>query len=208
SEQVKTQPQASAPVGKVKQPALDTVATQAAVVVVVVPPPRQPAVAQPTPVAQVQQPAEPEPEVVTIMQSVPLAPAVLPAKKRLKEQALADDSSDSAIAATEPMKPGKITQEGIPGVYSPKKVQQMLAEGMSEKFISREKVRRRQRLSKARARILAAQDQQQQGMPISGLENDAYDTAEETTTPEILTKRSAFQAFTNEKSPLIDSSKI
>uniref|UniRef100_A0A915JER0 Uncharacterized protein n=1 Tax=Romanomermis culicivorax TaxID=13658 RepID=A0A915JER0_ROMCU len=51
----------------------------------------------------------------------------------------------------------------------------------------REKVRRRQRLSKARAGRLAAQDQQQQGTPIIGSKNDAYDRAEETTTPEVST---------------------
>uniref|UniRef100_A0A915HH14 Uncharacterized protein n=1 Tax=Romanomermis culicivorax TaxID=13658 RepID=A0A915HH14_ROMCU len=49
SGQVEMQPQALAPVVKGKQTALDTVATQPAVVVVVVPPPMQPAVAQPTP---------------------------------------------------------------------------------------------------------------------------------------------------------------
>uniref|UniRef100_A0A915HNA7 Uncharacterized protein n=1 Tax=Romanomermis culicivorax TaxID=13658 RepID=A0A915HNA7_ROMCU len=68
----------------------------------------------------------------------------------------------------------------------------MLAEGMSEKFtrhLGREKVRRRQRLSKARAHKLAAQDQQQKGTPVTGSENDAYDTAEETTTPEVSTSQ-------------------
>uniref|UniRef100_A0A915IAC3 Uncharacterized protein n=1 Tax=Romanomermis culicivorax TaxID=13658 RepID=A0A915IAC3_ROMCU len=52
SGQVKVQPQAPALVVKVKQPALNTPATQAAAVVVVVPLPTQPAMAKPTPVAQ------------------------------------------------------------------------------------------------------------------------------------------------------------
>uniref|UniRef100_A0A915K3W3 Uncharacterized protein n=1 Tax=Romanomermis culicivorax TaxID=13658 RepID=A0A915K3W3_ROMCU len=68
----------------------------------------------------------------------------------------------------------------------------MLAEGMSGKFIrhfGREKVRCRQRLSKARACRLAAQDQQQQGTPATDSENDAYDTAEETRTPEVSTSQ-------------------
>uniref|UniRef100_A0A915K3C5 Uncharacterized protein n=1 Tax=Romanomermis culicivorax TaxID=13658 RepID=A0A915K3C5_ROMCU len=60
------------------------------------------------------------------------------------------------------MKRGNITQEGIPGVYSPDKVRQMLAE---------------------------AQDQQRQGTHPTGSENDAYNTAEETTTPEISTSQ-------------------
>uniref|UniRef100_A0A915HE71 Uncharacterized protein n=1 Tax=Romanomermis culicivorax TaxID=13658 RepID=A0A915HE71_ROMCU len=99
SEQVKTQPQAPAPVVKTQQPILDTGAAQAKAVVVVVPSPMQPVVAQPTPIPQVQQPAEVEPE--------------------------------------------------------------------------------------ARARRLAAQEQQ--GTPITGSENDAYDTAKDTMTPEIST---------------------
>uniref|UniRef100_A0A915L9J3 Uncharacterized protein n=1 Tax=Romanomermis culicivorax TaxID=13658 RepID=A0A915L9J3_ROMCU len=58
----------------------------------------------------------------------------------------------------------------------------MLAEG-------REKVRRRQRLSKVRAGRLAAEQQQQQGTPVTGSENDAYEMAKETTTPEVLTSQ-------------------
>uniref|UniRef100_A0A915KU55 Uncharacterized protein n=1 Tax=Romanomermis culicivorax TaxID=13658 RepID=A0A915KU55_ROMCU len=64
---------------------------------------------------------------------------------------------------------------------------------MSEKFIrhlGREKARCRRRLSKARARRLAA-EQQQQGTPVTGSENDAYDTAEETTIPEVLTMQNS-----------------
>uniref|UniRef100_A0A915KVV6 Uncharacterized protein n=1 Tax=Romanomermis culicivorax TaxID=13658 RepID=A0A915KVV6_ROMCU len=52
SGQVKAQPQVPVPVVKAQQPVLDTGAAQVAAVVVVVPPPTQPAVAQPTPVAQ------------------------------------------------------------------------------------------------------------------------------------------------------------
>uniref|UniRef100_A0A915JR65 Uncharacterized protein n=1 Tax=Romanomermis culicivorax TaxID=13658 RepID=A0A915JR65_ROMCU len=62
-----------------------------------------------------------------------LCPWVL--QKKLKEQSYADDSSDSVVAATELMKRGRIYDEGIPDVYSPEKVQQMMAEGMSERFI-------------------------------------------------------------------------
>uniref|UniRef100_A0A915J426 Uncharacterized protein n=1 Tax=Romanomermis culicivorax TaxID=13658 RepID=A0A915J426_ROMCU len=57
---------------------------------------------------------------------------------------------------------------------------------MSERFIqqlAREKVRRQVGLSKGRQRRLAA-EQQPQGTPVTGSENDAYNTAEDTTTPD------------------------
>uniref|UniRef100_A0A915IHY6 Uncharacterized protein n=1 Tax=Romanomermis culicivorax TaxID=13658 RepID=A0A915IHY6_ROMCU len=56
-------------------------------------------------------------------------------QKKLKEQLYAEDSSDSAVAAPELIKRARIDDEGIPRVYSPEKVQQMMAEGMSERFI-------------------------------------------------------------------------
>uniref|UniRef100_A0A915KZ97 Uncharacterized protein n=1 Tax=Romanomermis culicivorax TaxID=13658 RepID=A0A915KZ97_ROMCU len=43
--------------------------------------------------------------------------------------------------------------------------------------------------NRARARGPAAQEQQQQGTPVTGSENDASDTAEETTTPKVSTSQ-------------------
>uniref|UniRef100_A0A915IXI7 Uncharacterized protein n=1 Tax=Romanomermis culicivorax TaxID=13658 RepID=A0A915IXI7_ROMCU len=83
------------------------------------------------------------------------------------------------------MKRGRLPEEGIVGLYSPDRVQQMLAEGMSEKSIqqlAKEKIKHWVHLTKARQHRQAAQ-QQLKGMPATGSENDAYDISEETTTP-------------------------
>uniref|UniRef100_A0A915HNU2 Uncharacterized protein n=1 Tax=Romanomermis culicivorax TaxID=13658 RepID=A0A915HNU2_ROMCU len=65
----------------------------------------------------------------------------------------------------------------------------MLAEGISEKFIpqlAKDKIKHHVRLSKARQHRQAAQ-QQPKGTSATGSENDAYDMAEETTTPATMT---------------------
>uniref|UniRef100_A0A915HQH1 Uncharacterized protein n=1 Tax=Romanomermis culicivorax TaxID=13658 RepID=A0A915HQH1_ROMCU len=80
SGKVKTQQQARVLVVQMQQPAVITVAMQAAVVVVVVRLQTQPPVAQPPTTPQPQQLGELERKAVTIMQSMPPTPAVLPVK--------------------------------------------------------------------------------------------------------------------------------
>uniref|UniRef100_A0A915IMN5 Uncharacterized protein n=1 Tax=Romanomermis culicivorax TaxID=13658 RepID=A0A915IMN5_ROMCU len=78
--QVKTHQQVAAPVVKMQQSMVTTIAPQAAPVVVVALLQAQPGAVQPVTVSQRLTVAETELVVVTIMQSMPSAPAILPAK--------------------------------------------------------------------------------------------------------------------------------